>query len=273
MSELLDNEIKFLPGVGPKRAELLESEAGIRTFRDLIYYFPYKYVDKTRFYTVSELDTDMQHVQLRGKIRRFSAEGSGKGRRLTADFYDATGMVRLVWFKGHKWVLNTYKTDREYIIFGRPTLFSGAFNIVHPEIEEAEKRAARVSSSLEAQYSTTEKMKDHFLNSKAISKLVATVFSQPSLRLAETLPASITGPMKLMSLADALFRIHFPDSNSDIENARFRLKFEELFYIQLNLLRYKGSRTKNTRGFLFSVVGERLNTFYATRLPDRKSVV
>jgi ATP-dependent DNA helicase RecG len=267
MSELLDNEIKFLPGVGPKRAELLESEAGISTFRDLIYYFPYKYVDKTRFYTVSELDTDMQHVQLRGKIRRFSAEGGGRGKRLTADFYDDTGMVRLVWFKGHKWVLNTYKTDREYIIFGRPTLFSGAFNIVHPEIEEAEKRAARVSSALEAQYSTTEKMKDHFLNSKAISKLLATVFSQPSLRLSETLPASITGPMKLMSLADALFRIHFPDSSIDIENARFRLKFEELFYIQLNLLRYKGSRTKNTRGFLFSVVGERLNTFYATRLP------
>lgn len=267
MSELLDNEIKFLPGVGPRRAELLEAEAGIRTFRDLVYYFPYRYVDKTRYYNVSDLDTDMPHVQLRGRIRRFSAEGSGKGRRLTADFYDDTGMVRLVWFKGHKWVLNTYKTDREYIIFGRPTLFSGAFNIVHPEIEEAGKRASRVSSALEAQYSTTEKMKDHFLNSKAISKLVAAVFSQPSLRLAETLPASITGPMKMMSLADALFRIHFPDSGIDIENARFRLKFEELFYIQLNLLRYKGSRTRNTRGFLFSVVGERLNTFYATRLP------
>ena len=267
MSELLDSEIKFLPGVGPKRAELLEAEAEIHTFRDLIYYFPYKYVDKTRFYKVRELETDMQYVQIRGKIRRFSTEGGGRGSRLTADFYDDTGMVRLVWFKGHKWVLNTYKIEKEYIIFGKPTLFSGAFNIVHPEVEEVEKRESRVSSALEAQYSTTEKMKDHFLHSKAIAKLMATAFSQPSLRVAETLPDSITRQMKLMSLSDALFRIHFPDSNTDIENARFRLKFEELFYIQLNLLRYKGSRTKNTRGFLFSVVGERLNSFYANNLP------
>ena len=267
MSELLDSEIKFLPGVGPKRAELLEAEAGIRTFGDLINYFPYKYIDKTRFYSVRELDTDMQYIQLRGKIRRFSTEGGGRGSRLTADFYDDTGMVRLVWFKGHKWVLNAYKIEKEYIIYGKPTLFSGAFNIVHPEVEEVEKRETRVSSALEAQYSTTEKMKDHFLHSKVIGKLMATVFSQPSLRFAETLPESITGQMKLMSLSDALFRIHFPDSNTDIENARFRLKFEELFYIQLNLLRYKGSRAKTTRGFLFSVVGERLNSFYAKNLP------
>ncbi|MBE0679151.1 MAG: ATP-dependent DNA helicase RecG [Bacteroidales bacterium] len=267
MSELLDSEIKFLPGVGPKRAELLEAEAGIRTFGDLIYYFPYKYIDKTRFYKVSELDTDMQYVQIRGKIRRFSTEGGGRGSRLTADFYDDTGMVRLVWFKGHKWVLNAYKIEKEYIIYGKPTLFSGAFNIVHPEVEEVEKRETRVSSALEAQYNTTEKMKDHFLHSKAIARLMATVFSQTSLRFAETLPVSITGQMRLMSLSDALFRIHFPDSNQDIENARFRLKFEELFYIQLNLLRYKGSRTKNTRGFLFSVVGEKLNSFYTNNLP------
>ena len=267
MSELLDTEIKYLPGVGPKRAELLAAEANIHTFRDLVYYFPYKYVDKTRFYTVSELDTDMQYVQIKGKIRRFSTEGGGSARRLTADFYDDTGMVRLVWFKGQKWVLNAYKVEKEYIIFGKPTLFSGAFNIVHPEVEEAEKKATRVSSALEAQYSTTEKMKDHFLHSKAIAKLMATVFSQPALHFAETLPASLLKPMRLISLSDAMFRIHFPDSNTDLENARFRLKFEELFYIQLNLLRYKGSRAKNTRGFIFSVVGDRLNSFYKNNLP------
>ena len=267
MSEVLDTDIKFLPGVGPKRAELLAAEAGIQTFRDLLTYFPYKYVDKTRFYSVRELDTDMQYVQIRGKIRRFVTEGGGTAKRLMADFFDDTGVVRLVWFKGQKWVLNTYKTDKEYIIFGKPTLFSGAFNIVHPEIEEVEKKATRVSSALEAQYSTTEKMKDRFLTSKAISKLVATAFTQPSLRFPETLPASVMKPMKLMSAADAIFRIHFPDSNNDIENARFRLKFEELFYIQLNLLRYKGSRAKKTHGFVFSVVGDRLNTFYRQKLP------
>jgi len=267
MSEVLDTDIKFLPGVGPKRAELLAAEAGIQTFRDLLTYFPYKYVDKTRFYKVRELDTDMQYVQIRGKIRRFVTEGGGTAKRLMADFFDETGVVRLVWFKGQKWVLNTYKTDKEYIIFGKPTLFSGAFNIVHPEIEEVEKKATRVSSALEAQYSTTEKMKDRFLTSKAISKLVATAFSQPALHIAETLPASVMKPMKLLSAADAIFRIHFPDSNNDIENARFRLKFEELFYIQLNLLRYKGSRAKKTHGFVFSVVGDRLNTFYRQKLP------
>jgi len=267
MSELLDSEIKFLPGVGPKRAELLGAEADIHTFRDLIYYFPYKYVDKTRFYKVRELDTDMQYVQVKGKIRRFTTEGVGKGRRLTADFYDETGIVKLVWFKGHKWVISSYKPEKEYIIFGKPTLFSGAFNIVHPEIEEAEKRETRVSSALEAQYNTSEKMKDHFLHSKAIGKLMATAFSMPALRFPETLPSSVTEPMKLMSLSDALFRIHFPDSNNDIDNARFRLKFEELFYIQLNLLRYKDNRKKSTHGFLFSVVGERLNSFYANNLP------
>ncbi len=267
MSELLDSEIKFLPGVGPKRAELLGAEADIHIFRDLIYYFPYKYVDKTRFYKVRELDTDMQYVQVKGKIRRFTTEGVGKGRRLTADFYDETGIVKLVWFKGHKWVISSYKPEKEYIIFGKPTLFSGAFNIVHPEIEEAEKRETRVSSALEAQYNTSEKMKDHFLHSKAIGKLMATAFSMPALRFPETLPSSVTEPMKLMSLSDALFRIHFPDSNNDIDNARFRLKFEELFYIQLNLLRYKDNRKKSTHGFLFSVVGERLNSFYANNLP------
>jgi ATP-dependent DNA helicase RecG len=267
MSELLDSEIKFLPGVGPKRAEMLQAEAGIFTFRDLIYYFPYKYIDKTRFYKVKELDTDMQHVQIRGKIRRFSTDGAGPGRRLTADFYDETGMVRLVWFKGQKWILNTYKPETEYIIFGKPTLFSGAFNIVHPEVEEADKRAARVASALEAQYSTTEKMKDHFLHSRAIAKLMAKAFTMPGFRFPETLPPVVIAPLKLMSLHDALFRIHFPDSNNDIENARFRLKFEELFFIQLNLLRYKGNRTKNTHGFVFSVVGERLNSFYANNLP------
>jgi ATP-dependent DNA helicase RecG len=267
MSEVLDTEIKFLPGVGPKRAELLTAEAGIETVRDLLSYFPYKYVDKTRFYSVSELDTDMQYVQLRGKIRRFATEGGGTAKRLIADFYDDTGIVRLVWFKGQKWVLNSYKTDKEYIIFGKPSLFSGTFNIVHPEIEEAEKKATRVSSALEAQYSSTEKMKDRFLNSKAISKLLSTAFALPSLHIPETLPPSLSARMKLMSHADAMFRIHFPDSNNDIENARFRLKFEELFYIQLNLLRYKGVRAKNTRGFVFSVVGDRLNTFYSKNLP------
>ncbi len=267
MPELLDSEIKFLPGVGPKRAELLKEEAGISTFRDLLYYFPYKYIDKTRIYRVSELDTDMQYVQLRGRISRFATDGAGRKRRLTADFYDDSGIVKLVWFRGHKWVTNTYKTDKEYIIYGRPTLFGGTFNIIHPEIEEVEKRTSRISSAFEAQYGTTEKMKNHFLHSKAIARLVSTLFGMPALHIAETLPQGITSGIKLMSLADALHAIHFPDSNQSVEKARFRLKFEELFFIQLKLLRYKGIRSKSTPGFLFPLVGDRLNSFYANNLP------
>jgi ATP-dependent DNA helicase RecG len=267
MSDILDSDIKFLPGVGPKRAEILGREAEIFTFRDLVSYYPYKYVDKTRFYSVSDIDSSMQHIQLKGKIRRFATEGAGGGKRLTADFYDETGMVRLVWFKGLKWVTSTYKVDTEYIIFGRPTLFSGTFNIVHPEIEDVAKKEKRVSSSFEAQYNTTEKMKDSFLNSRAIAKLISKCFSQSGLKIAETLPEIILSRFKLMSLSDAMFRIHFPDSNDDIDKARYRLKFEELFYIQMNLLRYKCRRTEVTRGFVFGTVGERLNNFYKTRLP------
>jgi ATP-dependent DNA helicase RecG len=267
MSDILDSDIKFLPGVGPKRAEILGREAEIFTFRDLISYYPYKYVDKTRFYSVRDLDSSMQHVQLKGKIRRFAVEGVGGGKRLIADFYDETGMVRLVWFKGLKWVTSTYKTETEYIIFGKPTLFSGLFNIVHPEIEEVAKKEKRVSSSFEAQYNTSEKMKDSFLNSRAVAKLVSTCFSQPGLKIPETLPESIISRFKLMNLHDAMFRIHFPDSNDDIEKARYRLKFEELFYIQLNLLRYRNRRREITHGFVFGTVGERLNNFYKTRLP------
>ncbi len=267
MSEVLDTEIKFLPGVGPKRAEILEEEAEIFTFRDLLSCFPYRYIDKTRIYSIKDLDTLMQYVQLKGHISRFSTEGAGSGKRLVADFHDSTGMVKLVWFKGLKWITSNYKINTEYIIFGKPSLFSGSFNIVHPEIEEADKKAARVSSAFEAQYSTTEKMKDHFLNTRAIAKLIAACFSHPGMVITETLPEDIIKRLNLISLSDALFKIHFPDSNEDIERARYRLKFEELFYIQLNLMRYKNRRDKVKHGFVFSVVGERLNGFYHNALP------
>jgi len=267
MSEFLESDIKFLPGVGPKRAEILAREAEIFTFRDLLTCFPYKYVDKTRIYKVSELDSSMQYVQLKGKILRFGTEGGGSARRLIADFGDETGIVRLVWFKGLKWVTSTYKTDTEYIIFGKPSLFGSSFNIIHPEIEEAARKDKRVSSSFEAQYNTTEKMKDSFLNSRALAKMISTCFSRPDLKISETLPDNIIKRFRLMSLKDAMFRIHFPDSNEDIEKARYRLKFEELFYIQLNLLRYKYRRTVVTRGFIFGSVGERLNSFYRNSLP------
>jgi len=265
--EYLDTEITYLPGVGPKRAELLNKELNIFTFRDLLYYFPYKYIDRTRFYTISELDPDLPFVQIKGRIRGYFTEGHGAGKRLTAEFQDNTGTVKLVWFKGGKWVTANYAPGVEFIVFGKPSVFNGMINIIHPEIEAADKMAERLYSALQAQYSTTEKLKNQFVTSKTISKFTGTMLRQLKTRLPETLPPYLVTKYKLMELHDALHKIHFPSNPEELEKARYRLKFEELFYIQLNLLRYKTNRNIKLKGFVFSTVGENFNNFYHNNLP------
>jgi ATP-dependent DNA helicase RecG len=267
MNDFLESSITYLQGVGPKRAELLSKELNINTFRDLLYYFPYKYIDRTKFYKINELDQDMQFVQIKGVIKGYYSEGRGSGKRLVADFEDETGTIKLVWFKGLKWVTGSYPAGNEFIIFGKPGIFNGMINIVHPEIEAVEKKADRLNSALQAQYGTTEKLKNSFITSKAISKLLGTLLKQINFRLPETLPLYLTSKYKLMHLHDALQKIHFPADTSEIEKARYRLKFEELFYIQLNLLRYKTNRNTQVRGFVFSTVGDNFNTFYFKNLP------
>lgn len=267
MQDFLETNITYLPGVGPRRAELLNTELNIFTYRDLLNYFPYRYVDRTRFYKIAELDPELPHVQIKGKITGYYTEGHGKGKRLVADFQDETGSFKLVWFKGVRWITQNYTPGVEYVVFGKPGIFNGMINIIHPEIEASEKLAGRITSALQAQYSTTEKLRNHFLTSKAISKLAGSLISQINFTLPETLPAYLTSKYKLMDLHQALHKIHFPSAPSDLEKARYRLKFEELFYIQLNLIRFKDNRTRKYRGFLFSNVGESFNRFYFKNLP------
>lgn len=267
IQEFLDTNITYLQGVGPKRAELLNKELNIYTFRDLLYYFPYKYVDRTKFYKISELDPDLPYVQVKGTIKSFFTEGHGQGKRLVADFVDGTGTVKLVWFKGGKWVTGSYSPGIEYVIFGKPSVFSGVINIIHPEIEAAEKMATRLNSALQAQYSTTEKLKNQFLTSKNISKLVGSILKQLKFRIPETLPPYIVNGYNLEGLHDTLHRIHFPSSPAELEKARYRLKFEELFYIQLSLLRIRSTRNQKVTGFTFASVGEKFNSFYHNNLP------
>jgi ATP-dependent DNA helicase RecG len=265
--DFLDTDITYLQGVGPKRAELLNKELNIYTFRDLLYYFPFKYIDRTRFYKVQELDPDLPFVQIKGKIKGYATEGHGPSKRLIADFYDETGTIKLVWFKGGKWVTGSYSPGIEYIVFGKPGVFNGIVNIIHPEIEAADKMAERLFSALQGQYSTTEKLKNQFLTSKTISKLVGNLLKQVKGRLDETLPAYIVQKYNLMELHESLHKIHFPSNPDELEKARHRLKFEELFYIQLNLLRLKSNRNLKIRGFVFSTVGVNFNNFYHKNLP------
>jgi ATP-dependent DNA helicase RecG len=267
MQDFLDTNIKYLHGVGPKRAELLNKELNINTFRDLLYCFPYKYIDRTRFYKIAELDPDLPFVQIKGVIKGYSAEGHGAGKRLVADFQDETGTIKLVWFKGTKWITGSYSPGIQYIVFGKPGVFNGMINIIHPEIEAAEKIAERINSALQAQYSTTEKLKNQFVTSKTISKLTGNLIKQITFRIPETLPEYLVTRYKLMELHESLHKIHFPANPDELEKARYRLKFEELFYIQLNLLRYKTNRSRKYKGFVFSSVGEFFNNFYFNNLP------
>lgn len=267
MQEFLDSNITYLTGVGPRRAEILSKELNINTFRDLLYYFPYKYIDRTRFYRITELDPDLPLVQIKGYIKGYYTEGQGKGKRLVADFNDETGTIKLVWFKGTKWITGNYTPGVEYIVFGKPGVFNGMVNIIHPEIEASEKAAQKISSSLQAQYSTTEKLKNQFVTSKTISKFVGTLLNQIKFRIPDTLPEYLISGYHLLELHEALHKIHFPSNAAEIEKSRYRLKFEELFYIELNLLRFKTNRTRKYKGFVFSSVGEFFNNFYYNNLP------
>ena len=220
IQEFLDTSITYLTGVGPKRAELLNKELNIFTFRDLLYYFPFKYIDRTRFYKIAELDPDLPYVQIRGVIKGYATEGRGPGKRLVADFQDETGIVKLVWFKGGKWITGSYSPGVEFIVFGKPGVFNGIINIIHPEIEAVSAMSSRINSALQAQYNTTEKLKNQFLTSKTISKLTGNLLKQLKFRLPETLPEYIVSEYKLMDLHDSLHKSHFPANPDELEKAR-----------------------------------------------------
>ena len=266
MADILQQEIKFLPGVGPKRADLLNKELGIKTFYDLLHHFPYKYIDRTKFYKVRELTPDLPYIQLTGKITELTITGHPRKKRLVARFTDETGSVDLVWFQGVKWVMQSLKKDTTYVVFGKPTKFGAKINVVHPEIEEKEKINSRINVALQSQYSTTETLKKSFITSRVIHKLQNTLLQQVHKQISETLPPHLIHELGLMSRREAFLHIHFPADNDHLSRARYRLKFEELFFIQLNLLRQKVYRDRQFRGYVFDRVGTFLNRFYKEKL-------
>ncbi|MBQ8225638.1 MAG: ATP-dependent DNA helicase RecG [Bacteroides sp.] len=266
MFDLITRDIKYLPGVGPQRAAVLNNELNIHSLHDLLYYFPYKYVDRSRIYYIREIDGTMPYIQLKGEILSFESVGEGRQRRLVAHFSDGTGVVDLVWFQGIKYLLGKYKLHQEYIVFGKPTLFNGRFNIAHPDVDSlSEQKPA--SMGVQPYYNTTEKMKRSSLNSRALEKMMVTLLQQLKEPLEETLTPAILAQHHLMPLTEALRNIHFPTSAELLRKAQYRLKFEELFYVQLNILRYTKDRQCKYRGYVFSRVGEIFNTFYNQNLP------
>lgn len=266
MQDLSIQNIMYLPGVGPKKAEILKKELKVLSWEDLLYYFPYKYIDRSRIFKINEIDGNMPYIQLRGKIRNYEILGEGRRSRLIATFYDETGSMELVWFQGLKTIPKMYKPGTTFILFGKPSFFNHQINIVHPELD-TEDKVLKGIIGVQGQYNTTEKMKNAFLHSRAIQNMIATILDLQKTPIPETLSQEIIDKAHLISLDQALRNIHFPSSAEMLRQAEFRLKFEELFYLQLNILRVTKYREKRLGGFSFSKVGNYFNNFYYENLP------
>ena len=266
MFDITNRDIKYLQGVGPQRAAMLDKELNIRSLHDLLYYFPYKYVDRSRLYYIHEIDGNMPYIQLKGEILSFETVGEGRQRRLVAHFSDGTGVVDLVWFQGIKYLMGRYKAHEPYIVFGKPTVFNGRINIAHPDIDPASELTLS-AMGLQPYYNTTEKMKRGGLNSHAIEKLMKNAFALLQNPFKETLSEKVVREHHLMPLDEAMRNIHFPQNPELLRKAQYRLKFEELFYVQLNILRYAKDRQHKYRGLMFERVGEVFNTLYNQNLP------
>lgn len=267
MLDILNQDIQFLPGVGPRRKALLEKELGIKTYEDLLEYYPYKYVDRSRVYKIGELSGEMPFVQVKARILSYETFEMGFHRtRLVAHVSDGTGVADIVWFSGAKYIMEHFKVGVPYIIFGRPTVFNGRYQFAHPDIDPASELQLS-QMGLQPYYVTTERMKKAGMNSRAVEKLIKTMLEGMKTPLPETLPAFITGPLKLISRDEAFRKKHSPKRNEDIVQADYRLKFEELFYVQLNILRYASDRRRKYRGYVFTSVGKIFNEFYYNNLP------
>lgn len=266
MFDITTRDIKYLQGVGPQRASILNKELNIFSLHDLLYYFPYKYVDRSRLYYIHEIDGNMPYIQLKGEILSFETFGEGRQRRLVGHFSDGTGIIDLVWFQGIKYLLEHYKVRTEYIVFGKPTVFNGRINVAHPDMDPSGELTLS-TMGLQPYYNTTERMKRGFLNSHGVEKLMKNALSLLQEPLAETLSPQIVEEHHLMSLDEAIRNIHFPRNPDLLRKAQYRLKFEELFYVQLNILRYSKDRQRKYRGLYFDKVGEVFNTFYSRNLP------
>lgn len=263
----LDTPIEYLKGVGPNRAELLKKEVGIFTFTHLLHHFPFRYVDRSQFSTVAQIVADGNYVQVVGQLSGVQELGKPRQKRVVAQLNDATGSVELVWFKGAKWILPSLKPGVEYVVYGKPSVFNGKINIAHPEIEVLSKAREKTTAALQPVYSTTEKLSAKGLNSKGLEKLQRALVTEVLPAIEENLPESVLSTYKLMDRALAFQHIHFPDGPDWLRAAQFRLKFEELFFVQLQILRLKLNRQVNTVGYEFGEVGAYFNRFYEEVLP------
>lgn len=267
MPHILDTPIEYLKGVGPARAEMLRKEIEVRTFGDLLLYYPFRYVDRSKFYTVREIDSEAAWVQLKGKITGMQTVGAGRTSRLVMTFRDSTGEIELIWFQGAKWVKEKVAIGREYIIFGKPNLFNGRYNFTHPDIEPADEEVQGNNEPLQPYYSTSEKLKSRGFTPKNFVRIMRTLLSQVHNAIPEILSQSLIKAAGLMPRAEALVNIHFPADPGALVSAQNRIKFDELFFIQLQLLRLKYVRMEKVRSRVFGHIGAHFNAFYSQNLP------
>lgn len=267
MSVNLQTPIDYLKGVGPNRADLLRSELGIHTYQDLINLFPNRYIDRTKYYKINQLQRNNAEVQVIGRITSFREVAQKRGKRLVAEFRDDTGVMELVWFRGQKWIRESLKTEQPYVIFGKTNWFNGKFSMPHPELELLSEHEKNLRSAMQAIYPSTEKLSNKGITNRVVTKIMQQLFLETKGRYAETLSDTIRGELKLLSKSDALFNVHFPKSPELLSRAQFRLKFEELFYIQLQLILKNLIHKSKIKGFTFEKVGDYFNTFFKDHLP------
>ena len=263
---ILDTPIEYLKGIGPSRANLFKKELNIFTYGDLLHHYPFRYIDKSSIHSIASLTDGMPFIQLKGKIIKFQEKGHKKSRRLVADFQDETGLIELVWFKGIRWIKSALKLNTYYIVFGKPSLYKGLFNIAHPEIDVIEDKK-EFTSGLQPVYHSTDLLNAKGLNSRVIAKLTKVLLSFLVNQLEETLSANLISKLNLPSRETSLFDVHHPKDSRSLVRAQKRLKFEEFFFLQLHLLKLKLTRTKKSKGYAFENLGDNFNNFYKNYLP------
>ncbi len=257
MSDILESNIKFLQGVGPKRAELLSKELNINTFKDLLHFFPFRYVDRSKIYSISEIESTMSYIQIRGSIAKMTEVGEGlKKRRLIITLKDSSGTVDLVFFKGIKWIKEKLNYKSEYIIFGKPTIFNQTINFVHPEIEDSNSQSVNSQENMIGVYPSTEKLRNSGISNKIITQIVYNLIQKLYNNLNETLPAYIVSNKKLLSYRDSIKNIHFPKDQNYLSKAQFRLKYEELLLLQLSILKQKKDHEIIYNGITFPKISD-----------------
>jgi ATP-dependent DNA helicase RecG len=267
MNAFLETQIEYLKGVGPQRADVLKTEFGIFTYYDLLCLYPFRYVDRSKIYKIRDITEELPYVQLKGRIVKTETAGAKFQKRFIAWLKDDTGMIELIWFQGAKWLEGKFKPDVDYVVLGKPGEYRGKFSIPHPDVDVANEESIKLNSALQPVYPSTEKLKSKGLETKGLMKLQETLIAQIQNKIPETLPAELISQYKLVNKETALKQVHFPDDQQSLRKAEYRLKFEELFYIQLKLLKDKIFRKESVQSFVFEKLGEHFNTFYEKHLP------